>query len=52
MWVIEQGPGWQPRFRQIPYESGITGSYNYINNAWYYNVIEICPTCEPPKKKK
>lgn len=47
MWVIEQGPNFRPRYRQIPFSSSIS----YMYNANKYNIVEICPELKPPKNR-
>ena len=44
MWVIEQGPNFAPRGRQILF----SGSNNYFTDASFYNVVNICYACKAP----
>jgi hypothetical protein len=40
IWVIEQGPAFRPRGRQIHFGEG----GGYLRDASYYNVVNICDT--------
>lgn len=36
--VIEQGPNFKPRIREIAYSTRMA-DFSFFNNAWYYNVV-------------
>lgn len=41
MRVIEQGPSFAPRIREIYYSDSTFSSSSYFRNAWYYNVVRV-----------